>query len=253
MTTQRPRVIMHSVASVDGRLTTAPGVLLLYGDERWTAAAGDDSGVYAKLMATYQPQATLEGSGSLVPEGVQPEPLPPFEGDPAALYTDFLPDEVVSVPGRKWFTVVDGRGRARHWMKQYPGEEWADWYLLVLVCRRTPAAYLAYLQREMIPYILTGEARVDLADALAKIRARLGVETLVSTAGGRLNGALMRAGLVDELSLEFFPAFIGGTDTPALGDGPALGPDEQPVRLALREVQTAESGRVWLRYDVRRA
>jgi 2,5-diamino-6-(ribosylamino)-4(3H)-pyrimidinone 5'-phosphate reductase len=249
LNTHKPRVIMHSVVSVDGRLTTAPGVLLLFGDPRWTAVAGDGSDVYPRLMAEHQPGALLEGSGSLVVEGVQPEALPPFEGDTAALYADFLPEEVVNVPGRKWFAVVDGRGRVRGWMKEYPGEEWAGWHLLVLVCRSTPPEYLAHLRAEGLPYLVAGEARVDLAAALGKLAEQLGVATVVSTAGGKLNGALLRAGLVDAVSLDVFPAIIGGTDTPALADGPALGPEESPMKLALKTCESREDGHLWLKYD----
>ena len=103
-------------AGDDGRwLTTAPGVLLLFGDPRWTAVAGDGSTSTLRPMAEFQPGALLEGSGSLVVEGAELEPLPSFDGDVAALYADFLPELVVNVPGRKWFTVVDGCGRVRGW------------------------------------------------------------------------------------------------------------------------------------------
>jgi hypothetical protein len=38
----RLKIVVHQTASVDGKLTTAPGVLLLFGDERWQAVAGGD-------------------------------------------------------------------------------------------------------------------------------------------------------------------------------------------------------------------
>ena len=37
----RPRVILSNVASMDSRLTLAPGVNLMAGDERWTAMTAD--------------------------------------------------------------------------------------------------------------------------------------------------------------------------------------------------------------------
>ena len=145
----------------------------------------------------YGCNATLEGSGSLVVDGSEPPPLPPYEGDPAELYTDFLPPEATDQPSppHLWFTVVDGRGRVR-WTEKHP-----DWDVLVLVCRSTPADYLGYLQRERICYLVAGDDRVDLAGALARMATQLGVRCVLSTAGGGLNGALLRAGLIDELSL----------------------------------------------------
>jgi riboflavin biosynthesis pyrimidine reductase len=246
----KPRVIVHNTASVDGRITLAPGALLLFGDERWEAVAGSSNEAYETLKSVFQPDAILEGSGSFVAEGTESPPLPPADGDASALYQDFLPEAVVNRPGhRGWFTVVDGRGRVRWFYKEYPGEEWAGWHLLVLAGQHTPPAYLAYLRRENIPYLVAGRGRVDLDLALSKLNRMLGVQRVLSTAGGRLNGALLRAGLVDEISIELFPAVIGGPDTPSLFDAPALEPNEWPVRLKLISAQAQADDHVWLRYE----
>jgi 2,5-diamino-6-(ribosylamino)-4(3H)-pyrimidinone 5'-phosphate reductase len=250
----RPRVVVLNGASVDGRLAVSPEKLLLYGDERWQALGGEsDFDVFKWLKDHHKPGATLEGSGSFVREGQAPDPLPPFEGDREALYQDFLPSDKVSSPElRGWFTVVDGRGRVRWGHKDGAafGEEWAGWYLLVLVGRHTPPEYLAYLRREETPYLVAGEGPVDLGRALDKMKARLGIECVLSTGGGRLNGALLRAGLIDEVNVEFLPALIGGVDTPTLYDSPALGPDERPTLLKWVSCHAQDRGRVWLRYEV---
>lgn len=246
----RPKVISYALASLDGCLTVAPDALLLYGDERWTAVAGHDEDAYAWLMAEFHPQAILEGSGSFSPPGRPGEPLPPYEGDPTGLYRDFLPAEIVNVPGRRWFTVVDGGGRVRWFYKEFPGEAWAGWYLLVLVSAATPPEYLAYLQRENIPYLVAGSERVDLRAVLEKMAGVLHVETLVSTAGGHLSGALLRQRLIDETVVEFFPALIGGEHTPALFTAPDLQPGERPVKLALLDSRVLPSGHIRLHYQV---
>ena len=249
----RPRVVVHAIASVDGRVTLAPDVLLLHGDERWQAVAGSSEDVDRWLKFTHKPQVILEGSGSLVRDSDDPEPLPPFAGDTKALYQDFLPDAVVNRPGhRGWFTVVDSRGRVRWAYKEWPEEEWQGWHLLVLAAHYTPPEYLAYLQRENIPYLIAGEERVDLHHAMEKLGSELGIRRVLSTAGGRLSGALLRAGLVDEINIEFFPAVIGGSETPTLFDSPALKPDEWPTRLKLLSAEVQAEGRVWLRYQVLR-
>jgi 2,5-diamino-6-(ribosylamino)-4(3H)-pyrimidinone 5'-phosphate reductase len=251
----RPKVVVLNGASVDGRLAVTPGRLLLYGDERW-ADLGKPSAfdVFAWLKTEHLVGATLEGSGSFVPEGQAPDPLPPAEGDVEALYQDYLPESVVQRPGhRGWFTVVDGRGRVRWGPSDGAehGEEWVGWRLLVWVGCHTPPEYLAYLRREETPYLVAGEGPVDLGEALHKMKALLGVECLLSTGGGRLNGALLRAGLVDEVNVEYLPALIGGVDTPTLYDSPALGPDEPVTALKLISCQVQPGGRVWVRYEVR--
>lgn len=250
----RSLVVVLNSASVDGRLAVSPGKLLLYGDARWQAIEGEsDFNVFEWLKARHKPGATLEGSGSFLPEDQAPDPLPPFEGDASSLYHDYLPESVLERPGhRGWFTAVDGRGRVRWGVKDGAafGDDWIGWHLLVWVGRHTPPAYLAYLRREEIPYLVAGEGRVDLGEALVKIKALLGVECVLSTGGGRLNGALLRAGLVDEVNVEFLPALIGGVDTPSLFDAPSLGPDQAPTRLELLSCHLQADGRIWLRYRV---
>jgi hypothetical protein len=235
-------------------LAVSPERLLLYGDERWEAISGASNfDVFEWLRTTHDAQATLEGSGSLVREGDEPEPLPPFEGDVASLYKDFMPEAVIQRPShRGWFTLVDGRGRGRQLIKDGGvfGEAWEGWHLLILAGHHTPAEYLAYLRSQDIPYLVAGTGQVDLRLALEKMGSRLGVTSLVSTAGGRLNGALLRAGLIDEINVEFLPAAIGGRGTPSLFDAPALAADEWPVRLELLSAQVQSGGRVWLRYRV---
>lgn len=252
----RPRVVIYADVSVDGRLTMAPDDLLLFGDERWEAIARP-SDVHAWLMFTHKPEAIMEGSNSFVSSQHVPGPLPPVMGDPHELYSDFLPEAMVhSATRQAWFTVVDSRGRIR-WTytgepgKEAPGSE--GQHLLVFVTGRTPAEYLAYLQRENVPYLIAGEDRVDLARALDKLARCLGVKCVLSTSPGKLAGALVRAGLVDEVDIDFFPAIIGGTDTPTLFQSPALKADEWPTRLKLLSVQVQAEGRVWLRYEVVRA
>lgn len=248
----RPKVVTLNSASLDGRLAASRDRLLLWGDERWQALdTGSDT--FEWLKALHRPGATLEGSGSFVREEDVPEALPPAGGEGTDLYVDFLPPAVVGRPGHAgWFAVVDGRGRGRGWMKDGAafGESWQGWHLLVLVAHHTPAGYLAYLRREQIPYLVAGQDRVDLEAALDKLGSRLGIDNLLSTAGGRLNGALLRAGLVDEVNVELLPGVIGSLDTPSLFDSPALGPEEMPIKLDLISAQVHTDGRVWLRYRV---
>jgi riboflavin biosynthesis pyrimidine reductase len=134
--------------------------------------------------------------------------------------------------------------------KEFPDEAWAGWYLLVWVSRQTPPEYLAYLRREDIPYLVAGEGHVDLGGALEKMGRLLHVATMISTAGGKMNGALLRAGLVDEVNINVFPALIGGTATPSLFDSPELRPDESPARLKLIAAQVRAEDHLWLRYEV---
>lgn len=250
---ERPRVVLSVGASVDGKVTlTRQQILMEQPSSRlWagmtpTGADPLQEDVLELVRRQYGCNATLEGSGSLVADGAEPPPLPPHERDPAELYTDFLPPEITDQPSppHMWFTVVDGRGRIR-WTEKHPG-----WDVLVLVCRSTPADYLGYLRGERICYLVAGHDRVDLAAALAAMARSLGVRCVLSTAGGGLNGALLRAGLIDELSLSLAPALVGGLGTPSVVDGPPLTVGERPTPLRLISVHADAGGTVRLRYEV---
>lgn len=249
----RPKMIVYQQASVDGRLAVSPETLLLFGDERWNAVAGHTQEIWNWVRAAYQPQVILEGSGSFCLEGGIPEALPPVHGDPTSLYQDFLPEHIVNRSGhRGWFTVVDSRGRGRWYYKEFPDPEWQGWYLLVLVCHQTPPDYLAYLRREDIPYLIAGEERVDLNLAVQRLADQMGATCIVSEAGGRLNGGLLRADLVDEIHIETIPALIGGTTTSALFTAPDLQANDLPTRLKLISVQVREDDHIWSHYRVLR-
>ena len=85
------------------------------------------------------------------------------------------------------------------------------------------------------------------------MRHELTVGTVVCTGGGRLMGALLRAGMVDGIDLEIMPAAIGGRGMPALFDAPPLGPTEWPTPLRLVSCDTTNAGHVRLRYAVEHA
>jgi riboflavin biosynthesis pyrimidine reductase len=250
MTNDRPQMVISVQASMDGRVTLRRDCLLMAEDAArvWESIRPPSAAaVDAARAAEQRAEAILEGSGSLVASTAGPlDDLPAAAAGPELL-DDFLPAAVRERPGHeKWFAVVDSRGRVRWTMTRN-----AEFDLLVLVARDTPAAYLSYLRAEGISYLVAGQERVDLSAALRRMRERLGVTRVVSHAGGGLNAALLRAGLVDEIDLLLLPAAIGGQDTPAIFDGPPLGVGDVPVALRLLGTSTESDGTVRLRYEVR--
>lgn len=250
----RPRVVVSVNMSVDGRVALRRGHPLMEPAEGrawnafWPASMSKAEAVRAEeLDRAYAPDAILEGSGSLVADAMVLEDLDaPFDGPEAELYSDFLPASVRERAGhRKWFTVVDSRGRVRWTMKSQ-----GEYDVLVLVAAATPRAYLAYLRAEGISYLVAGEEQVDLGAALRRMKQKLGVSCVVSHAGGGLNGALLRGRLVDAVDLLVAPAIVGGEGTPSIFDGVPLGAGEAPTRLTLISAKAEADGLLRLRYDV---
>lgn len=123
----------------------------------------------------------------------------------------------------------------------------------MLVCRATPAGYLRRLRALEVGYLVVGEARVDLERAMTRIRSTLKATAVIADGGGGLNGALFRAGLIDEVHLITFPALVGGLGTPSFLDGPPLPPGSTPVALRPLSLVQGAMGSVLTRYAVQRS
>ncbi|SVE60138.1 uncharacterized protein METZ01_LOCUS512992, partial [marine metagenome] len=65
-----------------------------------------------------------------------------------------------------------------------------------------------------------GQKTVDFKLALDWLRLEWKVKRLLCEGGGRLNGSLLAAGLVDELHITVCPKIFGGHDAPTIADGP---------------------------------
>ena len=90
------------------------------------------------------------------------------------------------------------------------------------------------------------ERTLDLLAGFELLRGRHGVRTLLLEGGPTLLGAMLDAGLVDELFLSLAPLLIGGGPEPAIVEGPPL---PEPVRLHLLSL-LADEDYLFARYAV---
>jgi riboflavin biosynthesis pyrimidine reductase len=113
--------------------------------------------------------------------------------------------------------------------------------------------YLTQLRTRGVSYVLAAAEQtddVDLAMALEKLAGLFGVRTLLLEGGGRINGGMLRDGLVDEVSLLIAPATDGAVGTPALFDVDVSPNERAGRRLALESVERRTGDVLWLRYRV---
>jgi 2,5-diamino-6-(ribosylamino)-4(3H)-pyrimidinone 5'-phosphate reductase len=136
--------------------------------------------------------------------------------------------------------VVDGRGRVTAWQALRDAGYWSG--VVALRARGTRP-----IRDAAVEEIVTGEDRVDLAEALTEL-GRRGARVVRVDSGGGLTGALLAAQLVDEISLLIHPV-VAGTDHRWHGAAPL---PQIPLQLDDCRRLEGDDGVVWLRYDVPR-
>ena len=115
---------------------------------------------------------------------------------------------------------------------------------------QVPDAHLAGLRRDGDSYIFAGERELDLGLALEVLHRELGIERLLLEGGGGSNGAFLRAGLIDEVSVAICPAVDGAKGAPSIfdsGDSDA-GVPAPVTSMTFASCEVLEGGAVWLRY-----
>ncbi|MDB4890105.1 MAG: bifunctional deaminase-reductase domain protein [Gemmatimonadetes bacterium] len=226
----RPRVICHMVASVDGRIATSGWPL--------TDAARKH---YEQVHASYDPDGWICGRVTMEPFAKQLR----SEGEVARKHTGSAPRADFVAPGehQSFAFAIDASGRLAWDSNDIDGD-----HVVAILSERVSDDYLGFLRERGVSYLLAGVRDVDLSLALDKIGAQFEVRTLMLEGGGRINGGMLRAGLIDEVSVLIAPVADGRIDTPALFD--VDGDDVAPRLLALQAVERRADDMLWLRYSV---
>ena len=221
-----PYVVLHNAVSVDGRVD-------------WFNA---DVRKFYELAAVWHEGATLAGSNTLLKaypeENLSPDDEEAFE------HMKPKPDDT-----RPLLVVPDSRGRLRRLLSVLLHEPyWQD--IIILCSTSTPQAYLNYLQKRKIRYLCTGNEHVDYKAALEELNTRYGIDVVRVDSGGTLNGILLRAGLVKEVSVLIHPVLVGGTTPRSMFRAPDLIAASGVINLRLIHFEKVQDDLIWLRYNV---
>jgi 2,5-diamino-6-(ribosylamino)-4(3H)-pyrimidinone 5'-phosphate reductase len=201
----RPHVVVHTAVSVDGA----------------TTGFDPDVGAYYRLAATFDEDVTLTGADTiLVQEAALAEAPRPGPNPQGPL-----------------LVVVDTRARVREWTALREVGYWSG--ALAVSSARTPS------RPHGVDDVVVGEDRADLVALLDRLGRRPGVEVVRVDSGGELTGALLQAGLVDEISLLVHPVLAGGARWWGAHPPPA-------TALEAVTCEALDGGLVWLRSRVRR-
>ncbi len=216
-----PRVVLHVEASLDGRIDMIQ----------------PDVGRFYRLARGIHEDAILTGTDTLL-EG---------PGLPAA-DDDVAPKPEETSGSGPLLAVVDGRGRFDKWNWLRKQAYWRD--ALALVCAATPQPAVERLRELGVTVVAAGAGRVDLRTALEALNAMHGVKTVRVDSGGALSGALLRAGLLSEVSVLLEPVLVGGVSPRTFLRGPDPLSLNDVRHLHLSAMERFDDGLIWLRYSV---
>lgn len=224
----RPHVICHMCTTIDGKILAA----------RWGKLASSASKLFEKTADSFKVGAWIVGTTTMREFSGRPGKLP--RARRPASRVDHLAN-----PGAKTFAIgADAKGVLRFREPEVDGD-----HVVVLVTEQVSSDYLAHLAAAGVSYLFCGDARVDPKVALAKLRGKLGVTKLMLEGGGAFNGAVLAAGLVDEVSQVILPIVDGGAGVASIFD--IAGPTRRAAAtLRLQSHEVLAGGAIWARYRV---
>jgi riboflavin biosynthesis pyrimidine reductase len=171
-----------------------------------------------------------EGRQPLLSKSTNPIDRNPFFGDKKA---------------QSFAIAVDAKGKLGWNTNDIDGD-----HVIEILSESVSDAYLLYLQNSKVSYIFAGKEDLDFKVALEQLYELFGIKTLMLEGGGRINGSLLNAGLIDELSLLVLPLADGTAGTPTAFEVGNYLPKEPARELKLIDVQKLQHDVLWLRYKL---
>jgi 2,5-diamino-6-(ribosylamino)-4(3H)-pyrimidinone 5'-phosphate reductase len=227
----RPYVICHMCTTVDGKIL----------GDRWGKLPGykHESDLFENTAASFGIGAWLVGTTT----------MEEFDGRktklPRAPKGFVRRDHIANKNARRLAIGADAKGVLRFQENEVEGD-----HIVVLVTDRVTNDYLAHLQSAGVSYLSCGKKEIDLHTALQKLGKNFELRKLMLQGGGKFNGAMLKAGLVDELSHLTVPVADGGMGVSSFFDIPGDAPKKAAATLRLFSHKLLPGGVIWARYKV---
>lgn len=228
----RPYIICHMCTTIDGKILA----------NRWEKLPGGKA-----AGGLFEPTAAEFGIGAWL---VGTTTMKEFAGRPAKLLADGGPapaGDFVAEPKAKRLAIgIDAKGVLRFHKSQVDGD-----HVVLLITDQAGSAYRAHLRKAGVSYLLCGPKQVSLPRALAKLHDLFGLRKLMLQGGGTINGSMLKAGLVDEISQVIVPIVDGGgSQITGFFDPPGKPAPSAAASLRLIRQKTLKGGAHWFRYRV---
>jgi riboflavin biosynthesis pyrimidine reductase len=227
---KRPYVVCHMGSTIDGRIIA----------ERW----GDNREKYGQLYEdchnTFESQAWMVGRVTMekdFTEGRKPDLQKPNEPISRKHY-------VGNTNATSFAIAVDPSGKLGWDSNEIDGD-----HVIEILTESVSDEYLHHLRDKNISYLFAGKGELDLTSALEQLHSIFKIEAVMLEGGGHINGSLLSAGLVDEVSLLVLPLVDGNTKAPTTFEINDL-LTKTATSLRLMDVRKLKHDVVWLKYVV---
>ena len=227
----KPYVICHMGSSIDGRIIA----------ENWGENRNKYGTIYEECHKTFNSDAWMVGRITMeknFTEGKKPELAKLLK---AIKREAFMGDK----DANSFAIAVDAHGKLGWDKNEIDGD-----HLIEVLSESVSDQYLQYLQNKNISYVFAGKKDLDFSLALTQLYDLFNIKTLMLEGGGIINGSMLNAGLIDEVSLLILPIADGAANTPTTFEVSKLLPKKSARQLKVLSVKQLDLDVIWLRYKV---
>lgn len=154
-------------------------------------------------------------------------------------------DFVAEQPAKTFAVVIDPSGKCC-WDTNMVSTE----HVIEVLTEKVTPNYLQHLRNKNVSYIFGGKESIDLKLVLRKLNKFFGIKTIRIDGGGHVNGAFLKAGLIDELSLVLAPLADGTIGALTVFEAEEGYGRRKATHFTLKSVQRIYGDFLWIRYLV---
>lgn len=154
-------------------------------------------------------------------------------------------DFVAEQPAKTFAVVIDPSGKCC-WDTNMVSTE----HVIEVLTEKVTPNYLQHLRNKNVSYIFGGKESIDLKLVLRKLNKLFGIKTIRIDGGGHVNGAFLKAGLIDELSLVLAPLADGTIGALTVFEAEEDYGRRKATHFTLKSVQRIYGDFLWIRYLV---
>ena len=198
--------------------------------------------VYEECHQSFRSQAWMCGRVTLAKDFSEEE-KPKLRKPPQAINRKHF----IGNPGAKSFAIaVDAKGKLGWKKNEISGD-----HIIEVLTEKVSDAYLYYLQQRKISYLFAGKSEIHFDSALRQLAKLFPIKIITLEGGGSINGSMLKARLIDEISLLILPIADATAETSTVFELVNQKKKEKfASHLQLKEVKKLKDQVLWLKYKV---